>query len=414
MVAKFVWHHLSLLVLLLVSLTLSTPNLSSVEARAKNFTRPIEFDYVTWDLSALLVKLEQAGVQVQNLLPVDQRQLLVLRYFELVQELEEVSFQVEQAYIDPDAANAKEVIEAGNLRLTELRTALTGLTPLAESILQTQVEAILAEQGISRLGTAIPPVLFHTTPLPMALIVSPRDKIQQEVNISLLADLGLEDQVRLERQVENATASSALVVEVGGIGIYPTMVMRSANAPWVIDTVIHEWAHNYLTLRPLGLNYETSPELRTMNETTASIVGNELSLLLLERYYPHLLDSKANSRHTAAITAADEPFDFRAEMHMTRVTVDALLAEGKILEAEEYMEARRIVFVQNGYLIRKLNQAYFAFHGAYADQPGGAAGQDPVGPAVRALRERSASLADFLREISAMNAYSDLQTTLAD
>ena len=45
--------------------------------------------------------------------------------------------------------------------------------------------------------------------------------------------------------------------------------------------------------------------------------------------------------------------------------------------------------------MRKLNQAYFAFYGAYADQPGGAAGEDPVGPAVRALRERSQGLADF-------------------
>ncbi len=413
MVAKFIWHHFSLLVLLLVSLTLSTPNLSSVEARAKMFTRPIEFDYVAWDLGALLIKLEQAGVQAQQILPSDKQQDLVMRYFNLVQELEEVNFRVEQAYIDPASAHATEIIKVGVPRQTELREALASLTPLAESILQSQVEALLMEEGISRLGTAMPPVLFHTTPLPMALIVSPRDKIAQEVNISLLADLGLEDQVRLESQVEKATASSALVVEVGGIGIYPTMVMRSANVPWVIDTIIHEWAHNYLTLRPLGLNYETTPELRTMNETTASIVGSELSLLLLERYYPHM-GSKESSRHTAAGTSAEETFDFRVEMHTTRVTVDALLGEGKILEAEEYMEARRIVFVQNGYLIRKLNQAYFAFHGAYADQPGGAAGQDPVGPAVRALRERSASLADFLRAMAAMDEYSDLQTALAE
>ena len=49
------------------------------------------------------------------------------------------------------------------------------------------------------------------------------------------------------------------------------------------------------------------------------------------------------------------------------------------------MEQRRQLFVENGYYIRKLNQAYFAFYGAYADVPGGAAGEDPVGPAVRAL-----------------------------
>ena len=96
-------------------------------------------------------------------------------------------------------------------------------------------------------------------------------------------------------------------------------------------------------------------------------------------------------------------------MHLTRVTVDALLATGKIDEAESYMEQRRQVFVQNGYTIRKLNQAYFAFYGAYADVPGGAAGEDPVGPAVRALRAQSKSLADFINRIAWMTSFDELK-----
>jgi len=106
------------------------------------------------------------------------------------------------------------------------------------------------------------------------------------------------------------------------------------------------------------------------------------------------------------------PFDFRAEMHETRVTADELLAEGKIDEAEAYMEQRRQVFWENGYLLRKLNQAYFAFHGAYADAPGGAAGEDPVGPAVRALRQQSASLADFINRIAWMTSFEQLQQAI--
>jgi hypothetical protein len=96
-------------------------------------------------------------------------------------------------------------------------------------------------------------------------------------------------------------------------------------------------------------------------------------------------------------------------MHTTRVTVDALLAEGKIEEAEQYMAMRREIFVAQGYAIRKINQAYFAFYGAYADQPGGAAGEDPVGAAVRALRARSASLTDFIKRIAWIDSYEDLQ-----
>jgi hypothetical protein len=96
-------------------------------------------------------------------------------------------------------------------------------------------------------------------------------------------------------------------------------------------------------------------------------------------------------------------------MHETRINADALLAQGKIEEAEKYMEARRAVFIKNGYLLRKINQAYFAFYGAYAESPGGAAGQDPVGPAVRALRAQSVSLADFINTISWMTSFEQLQ-----
>ena len=99
-------------------------------------------------------------------------------------------------------------------------------------------------------------------------------------------------------------------------------------------------------------------------------------------------------------------------MHQTRVTVDGLLAEGRTAEAEAYMESRRRIFWEHGYLIRRLNQAYFAFYGAYADEPGGAAGEDPVGAAVRELWAQSPSPAAFLRRIAWMNDYADLLDAL--
>jgi hypothetical protein len=157
-----------------------------------------------------------------------------------------------------------------------------------------------------------------------------------------------------------------------------------------------------------------------MNETTASIVGGEIGKWVLQKYYPELLGSLP-SRNLISLNDNllpshnfddPPPFDSRAEMHETRVKADELLAEGKIDEAEAYMEQRRQVFWQNGYLIRKLNQAYFAFHGAYADVPGGAAGEDPVGPAVRALREQSASLEEFINRIAWMTSFEELQQAI--
>ena len=101
-------------------------------------------------------------------------------------------------------------------------------------------------------------------------------------------------------------------------------------------------------------------------------------------------------------------------MRETRNTADSLLEEGKIEEAEDYMEARRLIFWENGYRIRKLNQAYFAFHGAYADVPGGAAGEDPVGAAVRFLRSESLSLQDFVKKISRVNSYEELKEIIGE
>jgi hypothetical protein len=254
----------------------------------------------------------------------------------------------------------------------------------------------------------------------MALIVSPRNKIEQTANVSVMPTLTLDGQIKLEDQVAHGLDVSTLVVPTGGIGVYPTMVMETTDLQWTLSTIAHEWTHNYLNLRPLGLNYSTTPELRTMNETTADIVGNEVGQLVIQEYYPELLPAPSSSIQGPSIslktgwTSLDDPppFDFRAEMHETRVTVDKLLAEGKIEQAESYMEQRRQIFWKNGYLIRKLNQAYFAFHGAYADVPGGAAGEDPVGPAVRALRAKSASLADFVNTIAWMTSFQQLQEAI--
>jgi len=125
---------------------------------------------------------------------------------------------------------------------------------------------------------------------------------------------------------------------------------------------------------------------------------------MMERYYPELVPPEPSTDSDTTTQESEvgstHLFDFRAEMRETREVADRLLAEGKIDQAEIYMELRRQYFWDFGYHIRKLNQAYFAFHGAYADQPGGAAGDDPIGVAVRALRDQSSSLADFLNQIS--------------
>ena len=53
-----------------------------------------------------------------------------------------------------------------------------------------------------------------------------------------------------------------------------------------MQTIAHEWTHNWLYLRPLGYSYlADSQDIRTINETVASLAGDELGLKVMRRYY---------------------------------------------------------------------------------------------------------------------------------
>ena len=392
------------------------PRLTGTSDRVRTFTREIEFDYPNWVWDAAWIKLEQGTIGLPYLFDRATNKEIVVEYLRTTRNLMQAEQEIEQIFADPAVSDKEATSAHVRAQRDELLDRQASLAPLAEATLQSQITEALADFDLTASGQPIPPVLYHTSSTPLALIVSERSVIQQIANISVEPALTLDNQIELEDEVAGSLDVSTLVVPIGGVGVYPTMVTETTDLRWMLETIAHEWTHNYLTLRPLGINYSTTPELRTMNETTASIVGNEIGTYVVQNYYPELLASQPDPSLVSfdeapqpAPELEDTPFDFRAEMHETRVKADKLLAEGKIEEAETYMEQRRQFLWDNGYLLRKLNQAYFAFHGAYADSPGGAAGEDPVGPAVRALREQSDSLADFINTIAWMTSFEQLQ-----
>jgi len=87
--------------------------------------------------------------------------------------------------------------------------------------------------------------MYHSTPLPLALIVSPRNTIRQDENISLIPDLTVDQRAALENNVDKKLDVSSLVVGIGGVGVYPTMVMQTSDINWLSEVVAHEWVHNY-------------------------------------------------------------------------------------------------------------------------------------------------------------------------
>lgn len=415
-----VFDFLALSLAVIIAMGGDTPRFTGNSDRVRLHTRQIEFDYPNWVWNATWTKLQQAAIGAPFIFERGTNKEMLIDYLRTTHQLFQAEATIEQIYANPDITDKESTSEVVRVQRDELLERQKMLAPFAEATLQGQVATALADFGLTSGGQTIPPVLYHTSPTPLALIVAPRSRIEQIANISVLPTLTLDEQIALENKVTHSLDVSTLVVPIGGVGVYPTMVMETTNLNWVLDTIAHEWAHNYLSLRPLGLNYSTTPELRTMNETTASIVGGEIGSYILQNHYPELLGS-APSPNLVSLDAEflpsnrlddPPPFDFRAEMHETRVHADELLAQGKIDEAETYMEQRRQFLWENGYQIRKLNQAYFAFHGAYADVPGGAAGEDPVGPAVRALREQSDSLADFVNTIAWMTSFEELQEAI--
>lgn len=393
----------------------STLQALELNDRVHRYTRDYEFDYVSWTIDALLEKAGQIGVGATNYLSTANTSSIVRQYLDLIGEVGQLEYQLSLIASNENLGEPQDATAELIHTRDSIRERLNQLQPMVESILQEQVAVTIAEAGVELGGVPFPPVVFHFTQPPMALIVSPRDVIRQDVNLSLDPSLTLEEIQALESHVERGMDVSALVVPIGGVGVYPTMINENTSLVWITDVISHEWVHNYLTLHPLGIRYYASPELRTMNETTASILGREFGLLVLRRYYPDLVPPPAIENSQESANEESSPvFDFRAEMRETRLRVDALLAEGSVEEAEAYMEVRRRFLWENGYRIRRLNQAYFAFYGAYAGEPGGAAGDDPVGDAVRRLWEYFASPSDFLEAMAWLTDYQDLQETLVE
>jgi hypothetical protein len=377
-----------------------------------------QFDFAGWEMGALSGKLAHGLIAPQRYMDERARHDFVVDYLQLVADIQRLDREIQRAYTDPELEDPEAATREARAQLATLRAEEDARQPLAEAILEEQTATILAEEGFGTLEREFPPVGAHFTPLPLLLIVSPRARIERIYSLGLRHGLDVAQREEIEAQVDATDDVSSLVTGIGGLAAYPAMLLESSSLNWVAEVTAHEWTHHFLTLRPLGWNYDVSGETRTINETVASIVGTEVGRRTIARYYPELLPPEPEPAPEGTQEPDDEPeeppeFDFRAEMRETRIRVDELLAAGQIEEAETYMEERRQEFVAQGYGIRKLNQAYFAFHGAYADEPG-AAGADPIGPAVHELRALSPDLSTFVRQIAHVTTLAELQALLAD
>jgi hypothetical protein len=368
------------------------------------------FDFVDWESQALLAELQRRWHPPPVPDSAAAQQALVLTFLNQAEHLAGLQGELKKSYATRTTGSSQTgaLTEAAD----QLRDAQSDIQAQVELILARQVEAILHDEGFTTAGLVLPPVAFRFVDPPTALILSPRGRIQNQYFIGLAPGLDYGRRAEIEAALDRRGDVSSYVTDIGGLGSYPTMVINYASLPYLIDTIAHEWTHNYFFTFPTNLAwaYQSDPRLMTLNETAASLTGEEIGRKVIARFYPDSLD-QLPPVDTAGLAVPPKPSEFSLAMRRIRQEVDRLLADGQIEAAEAFMEAERLKLVEQGYALRKLNQAYFAFHGSYALSPGSI---DPTGSQLRQLRAASPSLKSFLDKVGWLNSYADYTAWLAE
>lgn len=454
------WTAIALLIALLLvggSVPRSIPTRAHIIKSAVSLP---DFNFLAWELNALGRTVFAGEKPMQDGLDVEAQVRLVRAYFQRAKQIGEKEEELQRLIAEevPVAAELSEsdtavhasgqgqpgtnpaggaghspAIAEARRKLAALRRQQAEERSLVESVLQQQIREEIRRAGLGLPGFVWPPVQFAFIEPPLKLTVSPRDRISTLHSRVLQAEY---DPVKLEeseRAIEDRTDLSAHISRIGGMAVFPAMVVESSSLEWVLETVAHEWVHHYLFLFPLGLRYATSDDATTLNETVSEIVGAEIAGRLTRRLYDGTQPSAeaadgSNEDGSCACSTADMwtrtyeleqsrwerygrplPFEFQRAMRETRLHVDTLLEAGLVETVETYMEGRRLFLVANGYPLRVLNQAYFAFHGSYGT---GAAASDPIGPMLQRLRAESDDLAHFLGQVRWFTTLADLEKSL--
>jgi hypothetical protein len=415
-----IWARSALVfVLLLVVIRTSDPLSEDVfRRRLREQTHGVVFNFVTWEWTAVIAKIGLELTAPQDTLTETQRHQLVTEYLDDLGRANVLRDEIKSIHSRLEGQEAIQQAAALEEELEHLRFRLTARQGLVEGILEEQISTELQAEGLGQWGYVWPPVKIRFTELPLLLVISSRAAITREVDVDLKAGLPLAEQETLEERVDGISQEKvSLVTPIGGLSAYPAMILEHDSLIWLADTFAHEWTHHWLIFRPLGMNYSQSGEMTSINETTASIVGREVGRRTIERYYGELADRlpplpvppDRPPFSGGELVWPEEPppdqFDYNREMRATRLRVDELLAEGKTEEAESYMEERRLLFVEQGHNLRKLNQAYFAFYGSYATSPSTG---NPIGGQLEWLRAQSPRLRDFIVTVASIARHQDL------
>ena len=294
------------------------------------------------------------------------------------------------------------------------------IRPAVEEFLEQIIDEIVRADEIGLVSSFVwPPVDFRIGDPPKLLVTSPRDEISRIEDVLIDPDISIEEMSRIEDELVAGQNISAVILQTGGLASYPN-VIPTTHLKRLVDVAAHEWLHAHLAFYPLGQAYFSGGDIRSMNETLADIFGREVGLRVYSEVTgepfvapirPEIASDKVPSDEGTTAVEGPEAFSFNRFMGETRRETDELLAEDLIDEAEAYMESRRVELLDHGYQIRKINQAYFAFHGTYAESP---SSTSPIARYLWDLREQVATVGDLVKLLRPIRAYAEFEQLVTD
>ncbi|MBT4340540.1 MAG: hypothetical protein HOD62_00515 [Chloroflexi bacterium] len=294
------------------------------------------------------------------------------------------------------------------------------IRPSVEEYLEQIIAESVRSDEIALVSSFVwPPVDFLIGDPPKLLVTSPRNEISRTEDVLIDPDISIEDMSRIENELIDDHDISAVILQTGGLASYPN-VIPTTHLKRLVDTAAHEWLHAHLVFYPLGQAYFSGGDIRSMNETLADIFGREVGLRVYSEVTgepfvapvrPETASKKLTENKDADVIEIPESFNFNRFMGETRRKTDELLAENLVDQAEAYMESRRVELLDHGYQIRKVNQAYFAFHGTYAESP---SSTSPIARYLWDLREQVATVGDLVKLLRPIRTFAEFEQLVAD
>lgn len=376
------------------------------------------FDIISWHIKNVPTKwthLIMNSLSRASMTDVEARTLL-MRYFNLTQTVNESTNQILWPYPKP-TGRGNPISHELELDRNAVNIESVTRSLRVEEILESAISDVAKDLKLGVLGNFIfPPVDIRLTLPPKVLVTSRRDRIERIHHVLIHPDVRASERELMERDLLRSENLSAVVLDISGVATYPASVHSGAGLKRTLGIAGHEWIHHYLFFKPLGQNMFKSVEMQILTETFADMVGKELGNLA---FYTLAMDSSLGNqksiKHAAGASKTHVEccigFKFNEEMQETRKEVDKLLAVGKIRVAEKYMEQRRKIFVDNGFQIRKLNQAFFAFNQTYAQNP---ASDSPIGEQLKRYRNAITDLGVFVKNVANFGSYEEFLDSLSE